>query len=60
MTGVVMSEFTRTVNLRHFFVPLEVVPRTMPATMPAFDWDDNPVINSSRHHLTARRALVNL
>ena len=45
MTGVVLTEFTKKVNLRHFFEPREVVPRTMTATMADFDWDDNPVID---------------
>jgi uncharacterized membrane protein YfcA len=44
MTNAVLTEFTRTVNLRHFFVPREVVPRTMTANMRAFDCHDNPVI----------------
>jgi hypothetical protein len=29
MTGDVLTEFTGKVNLRHFFVPREVVPRTI-------------------------------
>jgi hypothetical protein len=44
MTGIVLTEFTRTVNLRHFFVPREVVPRSMLGKMLGFDCNDNPVI----------------
>jgi hypothetical protein len=43
MTGNVLTEFTREVNMRHLFVPQEVVPRTMAGTMQAFDWNNNPV-----------------
>jgi hypothetical protein len=52
MTGIVLAEFTRKVNLRHFFVPREVVPRTMSERMPVFDWCDNPDMNHFRHGLT--------
>jgi hypothetical protein len=40
------------VNLRHFFVPREVVPRTMSERMPVFDWCDNPDMNHFCHGLT--------
>jgi hypothetical protein len=43
MIGIVLAEFTGTVNLRHFFVPLEVVPRTMTANILPFNCHDNPV-----------------
>ncbi|HEY1410662.1 MAG TPA: hypothetical protein VGF36_00900, partial [Rhodopila sp.] len=43
MTGIVLTEFTDTVNLRHFFVPREVVPRTMAANMLCFVYGGNPV-----------------
>jgi hypothetical protein len=52
MTGTVLTEFTTKVNLRHFFVPREVVPRTMTDRMPPFDWGDNPVIGLSCWDLT--------
>lgn len=43
MTGIVLTEPTITVDLRHFFVPREVVPRTMSAKMLPFHYNDNPV-----------------
>ena len=43
MTGIVSTEFTEKVNLRHFFVPLEVFPRTITVTMRGFVCVDNPV-----------------
>jgi hypothetical protein len=52
MTGIVLTEFTRKVNLRHFSVPREVVPRSMPATMAAFNWNDNPNRDDFRGGLT--------
>jgi hypothetical protein len=52
MTGIVSTEFTQKVNLRHFFVPIEVFPRTMTATMRGFICDDNPVISLFRPDLT--------
>jgi len=45
MTNTVLTEFTTKVNLRHFLVPREVVPRPMTVTMADFDWRDNPVID---------------
>jgi hypothetical protein len=42
MTNIVSTEFTRPVNLRYFFVPREVFPRTMVMKMLLFDWADNP------------------
>jgi hypothetical protein len=44
MTRVVLTEFTKKVNLRHFLVPREVVPRTMRASMQQYSCDDKPVI----------------
>jgi hypothetical protein len=44
MTNTVLKEFTKTANLRHFFVPREVVPRSMTAKMLTFDCDDNPAV----------------
>jgi hypothetical protein len=52
MTSIVSTEFTREVNLRHFFVPLEVVPRTMTDKMTTFDWRDNPVSSHFRRDPT--------
>jgi hypothetical protein len=52
MTNIVSTELTKEVNLRHFFVPREVVPRTMTPKMPTFDWHDNPVRSNFRHDLT--------
>ena len=52
MTGVVLTELTKKVNLRHFFVPLEAFPHTMTATMRGFICDDNPVISLFRPDLT--------
>jgi hypothetical protein len=43
MTGTVLTELTKKVNLRHFFVPREAVLRTMTANMRDFVCDDNPV-----------------
>jgi len=42
MTGIVLTEFTKKVNLRHFFVPREGVPRSMTHKMRPIDCDDNP------------------
>jgi hypothetical protein len=53
MIGIVLTELTKTVNLRHFLVPREVVPRIMTSRMLAFDCDDNPVIDHFRSGLTA-------
>jgi hypothetical protein len=55
MTGIVLTEFTKKVNLRHFFVPREVVPRTMTVTMADFDWTDNPAIDDFRQKATEDR-----
>jgi uncharacterized protein len=52
MTGIVSTEFTEKVNLRHFFVPLEVFPRTMTATLRGSVGDDNPVRQLFRPELT--------
>jgi hypothetical protein len=51
MTSTVLTEFTNKVNLRHFFVPREVVPRTIPTKMLLFDWRDNPVRHCFRRDL---------
>jgi hypothetical protein len=59
MTGTVLTEFTRKANLRHFFVPREVVPRTMTAKMPTFDWADNPVKDHFRRGLTKQPECMN-
>jgi len=37
MTSIALTEFTKAVNLRHFFVPLEVFPRTIDTKMLLFD-----------------------
>jgi hypothetical protein len=42
MIDIVLTEFTSGVNLRHFFVPREGVPRTMAANMLGFVYGDNP------------------
>ena len=52
MTSIVLTEFTNKVNLRHFFVPREVVPRTIPIKMLLFDWHDNTVMHCFRRDLT--------
>ena len=59
MIGIVLKEFTRKVNLRHFFVPLEVVPRTMTPKMRPFDYNDNPVNDHFRSGLTENPEYVN-
>jgi hypothetical protein len=43
MTGIVLIEFTKPVNLRLFCTPQEVSTRPMPQTMLAFVFYDNPV-----------------
>jgi hypothetical protein len=42
MIDIVLTELTFGVNLRHFFVPREGVPRTMATNMLCFVYGDNP------------------
>ncbi len=44
LTNIVSKEFTNVVNLWHFFVPQEELPRSMTGNMLRFDCDDNPEI----------------
>ena len=59
MTNIVLTELTKVVNLRHFFVPREVVPRTMLNNMLLFDWHDNPVRCHFRDDLTENPEWIN-
>ena len=43
MICVVLAEFTKTVNLRHFFVPREGLPHTMGQKMMLINYNDNLV-----------------
>jgi hypothetical protein len=45
MTNIASKHPANEAELRHFFVPREVVPGSMSGTMLEIDCDDNPVIN---------------
>jgi hypothetical protein len=47
LTSIARKEFTRKVNLRHFFVPQVSFPRSMTGTMLRIDCDDNPAFLDS-------------
>jgi hypothetical protein len=59
MIGTVLTDFTRTVSLQHFFVPLEVLPRTMTTSMVRFDCHGNPVNGHFCPNLTANATCAN-
>jgi hypothetical protein len=60
MIEIMLTEFTITANLRHFFVPREVVPRTIATNMLPFDYHDNPVSDYFRLKLTIDAQCTNL
>jgi hypothetical protein len=59
MIGIVLQEFTKKANLRHFFVPREVVPRTMTTNMQPFDCNNNPLSDHFRRGLTENPECAN-